>query len=120
VSLILFVLLALLVANLRRSRTGRRLIAVRHERTSRRVARHLGVRCHALRVRRLRGTCRRRRILVGFRGQVITYTDFNVFASINSLGNAVIGGLGLRARRGLRRHRTPIGGLGSPRHPTTG
>jgi sulfate-transporting ATPase len=33
-------------------------------------------------------------ILVGFRGQVVTYTDFNLFASINSLGNAVIGGLG--------------------------
>jgi sulfate-transporting ATPase len=33
-------------------------------------------------------------ILIGFRGQVITYTEFNVFASINSLGNAVIGGLG--------------------------
>ena len=33
-------------------------------------------------------------ILVGFRGQLITYTEFNVFASINSLGYAVIGGLG--------------------------
>ena len=33
-------------------------------------------------------------ILVGFRGQVITYTDFNIFASINSVGHAVIGGLG--------------------------
>ena len=33
-------------------------------------------------------------ILVGFKGQVITYTEFNLFASINSLGHAVIGGLG--------------------------
>ena len=33
-------------------------------------------------------------ILVGFQGQVITYTEFNIFASINSLGHAVIGGLG--------------------------
>ena len=33
-------------------------------------------------------------ILVGFRGQTINYGEFNVFASINSLGYAVIGGLG--------------------------
>ena len=33
-------------------------------------------------------------ILVAFRGQLITYHEFNVFASINSLGHAVIGGLG--------------------------
>src|SRR3546814_5891440 len=33
-------------------------------------------------------------ILIGFRGQLITYGEFNVFSSINSLGHAVIGGLG--------------------------
>jgi sulfate-transporting ATPase len=33
-------------------------------------------------------------VLVGFKGQVIKYDDFNVFASINSVGLAVIGGLG--------------------------
>ena len=33
-------------------------------------------------------------ILVGFKGQVITYDEFNIFASINSVGYAVIGGLG--------------------------
>ena len=51
-------------------------------------------------------------ILVGFRGQVITYTEFNVFASINSLGHAVIGGLGyvLGAVFGAP---NAIGGLGT-------
>ena len=54
-------------------------------------------------------------ILIGFRGQVITYTDFNVFASINSLGNAVIGGLGyvLGAVFGAP---NAIGGFGDTRH----
>src|SRR3546814_16772185 len=33
-------------------------------------------------------------ILIGFRGQLIAYGEFNVFSSINSLGHAVIGGLG--------------------------
>ena len=31
---------------------------------------------------------------MGFRGQNIQYQGFNVFESINSLGSAVIGGLG--------------------------
>jgi sulfate-transporting ATPase len=94
VSLVCFVLLAMLVANLRRSRTGRRLIAVR---TNERAAASLGisvfgVKLYAFAVSAGLAACAG--ILIGFRGQVITYTEFNVFASINSLGNAVIGGLG--------------------------
>jgi ABC-type branched-subunit amino acid transport system ATPase component/branched-subunit amino acid ABC-type transport system permease component len=112
VSLVLFVLLALLVANLRRSRTGRRLIAVR---TNERAAASLGisvfgVKLYAFAVSAALASVAG--ILVGFRGQVVTYEQFNVFASINSLGNAVIGGLGyvLGAVFGAP---NAIGGLGT-------
>jgi len=94
VSLVCFVLLALLVANLRRSRTGRRLIAVR---TNERAAASLGISVFGVKLYAFAvasGLAAVAGILVGFKGQVITYTDFNLFASINSLGYAVIGGLG--------------------------
>ncbi len=94
VSLGFFVVLALLVANLRRSRTGRRLIAVR---TNERAAASLGISVFGVKLYAFAvaaGLAAVAGILVGFRRQVITYTDFNVFASINSLGYAVIGGLG--------------------------
>ena len=94
VSLVCFVFLALLVANLRRSRTGRRLIAVR---TNERAAASLGISVFGVKLYAFAvsaGLAAFAGILMAFRGQVITYTDFNVFASINSLGNAVIGGLG--------------------------
>jgi sulfate-transporting ATPase len=94
VSLICFVLLALLVANLRRSPTGRRLIAVR---TNERAAASLGISVFGVKLYAFAvsaGLAAVAGILVAFRGQVITYTEFNVFASINSLGHAVIGGLG--------------------------
>ena len=93
-SLVCFVLLALLVANLRRSRTGRRLIAVR---TNERAAASLGISVFGVKLYAFAvasGLAAVAGILVGFKGQVITYTDFNIFASINSLGHAVIGGLG--------------------------
>src|SRR3954452_10942954 len=94
VCLVAFVLLALLVANLRRSRTGRRLIAVR---TNERAAASLGISVFSVKLYAFSvsaGLAAVAGILVAFRGQVITYTEFNVFASINSLGYAVIGGLG--------------------------
>jgi sulfate-transporting ATPase len=94
VSLVAFVLLALLVANLRRSRTGRRLIAVR---TNERAAASLGISVFGVKLYAFAvsaGLAAAAGVLIGFRGQVITYTEFNVFASINTLGNAVIGGLG--------------------------
>ena len=86
VSLVCFVLLALLVANLRRSRTGRRLIAVR---TNERAAASLGISVFGVKLYAFAvsaGLAAFAGILVGFRGQVITYTEFNLFASINSLG----------------------------------
>ena len=94
VSLILFVALALVVANLRRSRTGRRLVAVR---TNERAAASLGISVFGVKLYAFAvsaGLAATAGILVGFRGQVINYTEFNVFASINSLGNGVIGGIG--------------------------
>ncbi|HEY9555322.1 MAG TPA: ATP-binding cassette domain-containing protein, partial [Acidimicrobiales bacterium] len=94
VSLIAFVLLALLVANLRRSRTGRRLIAVR---TNERAAASLGISVMGVKLYAFAvsaGLAAVAGILIGFRGQLITYGEFNVFSSINSLGHAVIGGLG--------------------------
>ena len=112
VSLVCFVLLALLVANLRRSRTGRRLIAVR---TNERAAASLGISVFGVKLYAFAvsaGLAAFAGILVGFRRQVITYTEFNLFASINSLGHAVIGGLGyvLGAVFGAP---NAIGGLGT-------
>lgn len=94
VNLIAFVLLALLVANLRRSRTGRRLIAVR---TNERAAASLGISVFGVKLYAFgvsAGIAAVAGILIGFRGQNIQYQVFNVFESINSVGHAVIGGLG--------------------------
>ena len=76
----------LLVANLRRSRTGRRLIAVR---TNERAAASLGISVFGVKLYAFAVSAALAAvagILVGFRGQVITYTEFNVFASINASG----------------------------------
>ena len=117
-------LLALLVANLRRSRTGRRLIAVR---TNERAAASLGISVFGVKLYAFAvsaGLAAVAGILVGFRGQVITYTEFNLFASINSLGQRRDRRPRLRARRGVRRaerdrrHRHPRHrGLDPPREP---
>jgi sulfate-transporting ATPase len=94
VSLVAFVGLALVVANLRRSRTGRRLIAVR---TNERAAASLGisvvgVKLYAFAV--AAGIASVAGMLTAFQFQTIQYTGFNAFASINAVGYAVIGGLG--------------------------
>jgi len=112
VNLICFVLLALLVANLRRSRTGRRLIAVR---TNERAAASLGISVFGVKLYAFAvsaGLAAVAGILVGFRSQNIQYQEFNIFASINSLGAAVIGGLGyvLGAAFGAL---NAIGGIGT-------
>jgi ABC-type branched-subunit amino acid transport system ATPase component/ABC-type branched-subunit amino acid transport system permease subunit len=94
VSFVAFVLSALIVANLRRSRTGRRLLAVR---TNERAAASLGISVFGVKLYAFAlaaGLAAAAGILVAFRGQVITYGEFNVFLSINTLGHAVIGGLG--------------------------
>ncbi len=112
VNLIAFVLLALVVANLRRSRTGRRLIAVR---SNERAAASVGISVFGVKLFAFAlsaGLAAAAGILIGFRSQVIQYQGFNVFESINSLSAAVIGGLGyvLGAAFGAV---TTIGGIGT-------
>ena len=112
VSIVLFVLLSLLVANLRRSRTGHRLIAVR---TNERAAASLGISVFGVKLYAFAVSAALAAVagvLIGFRGKIITYTEFNVFASINSLGYAVIGGLGF-ALGAVFAAPNAIGGLGT-------
>ena len=84
----------LIVANLRRSATGRRLVAVR---TNERAAASLGISVFSVKLyafavaSAIAGVAG---ILLAFRSQNIQYIEYNVFASINSVGYAVIGGLG--------------------------
>ncbi len=93
-ALIAFVLVGLLVANLRRSRTGRRLIAVR---TNERAAASLGVSVFGVKLYAFgvaSALAAIAGILLGFTANVVTYGRYNPFQSINSVGHAVIGGLG--------------------------
>jgi sulfate-transporting ATPase len=94
VCLVGFLVSALVVANLRRSRAGRRLIAVR---TNERAAASLGISVFGAKlfafgvasaIAGLGG------VLLGFQSSVVTYERFNVFASINTVAYAVIGGVG--------------------------
>jgi sulfate-transporting ATPase len=112
VCLVAFVASALVVANLRRSRTGMRLIAVR---TNERAAASLGISVFGVKlyafgvaaaIAGLGG------ILFGFRGSVITYEQFSPFQSIFSVGWAVIGGLGYVLGAVLSAPNA-IGGLGT-------
>ncbi len=92
----LIVLLAagLMVANIRRSRSGRRLIAVR---TNERAAAALGVnvmnaKLYAFAVAAALAAAGG--ILLAFANSTITYTDFTNFTSITFVGWSMIGGIG--------------------------
>lgn len=94
VVLALFVAAALVVANVRRSRTGRRLVAVR---ANERAAAALGIDVRAAKlyafglsaaIAALAG------VLTGFRSTSVVFSDFASFDSITALGLAVIGGVG--------------------------
>ncbi|WFR72227.1 hypothetical protein P9209_28010 [Prescottella defluvii] len=92
--LVVLVVCALMVANLRRSRTGRRLIAVR---TNERAAASLGISVFAVKLYAFAlaaGLAAVAGILLGLRNIAVTYFEFNVFASINAVVQAVTGGLG--------------------------
>ena len=87
-------LASVVVANLRRSRSGRRLIAVR---TNERAAASLGISVFGAKlyafgvsasIAALAG------ILLGFKNPTVTYSAFAPFASINAVAQAVIGGIG--------------------------
>ena len=112
VSLVAFVAIGVVVANLRRSRTGRRLIAVR---TNERAAASLGisvvgVKLYAFAV--AAGIAAVAGILTAFQFQNVQYGQFNVFASINAVGYAVIGGLGY-ALGAVFAAPNAVGGLGT-------
>jgi ABC-type branched-subunit amino acid transport system ATPase component/branched-subunit amino acid ABC-type transport system permease component len=92
--LAVFVVAALMVANLRRGRTGRRLLAVR---TNESAAAALGVNVTAAKlyafglsaaIAALGG------ILIAVQSTTIVYTNFSSFTSIADVGYAVIGGIG--------------------------
>jgi ABC-type branched-subunit amino acid transport system ATPase component/ABC-type branched-subunit amino acid transport system permease subunit len=92
--LICLVLVGLMVTNLRRSVTGRRLIAIR---SNERAAASLGISVFGAKVYAftlagavagLGGT------LLGFRNRAISYGIFDPLASVNSLLQAVFGGIG--------------------------
>ncbi|QKT12794.1 branched-chain amino acid ABC transporter permease/ATP-binding protein [Rhodococcus sp. W8901] len=92
--LVALVVCGLMVANLRRSRTGRRLIAVR---TNERAAASLGISVFAVKIYAFAlaaGLAAVAGILLGLRNTAVTYLEFNVFASINAVVQSVIGGLG--------------------------
>ena len=92
--LVALVVCGLMVANLRRSRTGRRLIAVR---TNERAAASLGISVFAVKIYAFAlasGLAAVAGILLGLRNTAVTYVEFNVFASINAVVQTVTGGLG--------------------------
>jgi ABC-type branched-subunit amino acid transport system ATPase component/ABC-type branched-subunit amino acid transport system permease subunit len=93
-ALVAFVLVALMVSNLRRGRSGRRLLAVR---ANERAAASLGVHVYSAKlyafalssaIAALAG------VLIGFQNPNVQFADFDVFGSINTVLYAVVGGVG--------------------------
>ncbi len=92
--LIMYVLVAIMVANIRRSRAGRRLIAVR---TNERAAAALGVSVTGAKVFAFAiasGIAGLGGVLIGFTGYSATFSSFDPLTSILTVGYAVIGGVG--------------------------
>jgi ABC-type branched-subunit amino acid transport system ATPase component/ABC-type branched-subunit amino acid transport system permease subunit len=92
--LICLLLVTLAVANIRRGRTGRRMIAVR---TNERAAAALGISVRGVKlyafglsaaIAALGG------ILIAFQSTAVTYSNFTNFTSITDVGLAVVGGVG--------------------------
>jgi ABC-type branched-subunit amino acid transport system ATPase component/branched-subunit amino acid ABC-type transport system permease component len=93
-AIIVLLICGLLVSNLRRGRTGRRLISVRSDEN---VAASLGVSVYGAKIyafavgaflAALAG------IITAFETPVVVYSQFDLFGSINALVYAVIGGIG--------------------------
>ncbi|GAA0634452.1 branched-chain amino acid ABC transporter permease/ATP-binding protein [Sporichthya brevicatena] len=94
VGFVLLIVTGLVVANLRRGRSGRRLLAVR---SNERAAASLGVGVYGAKlyafglsaaIAGLGG------VVLGFKDQAVRFDQFNIFGSINVVQYAVIGGLG--------------------------
>jgi ABC-type branched-subunit amino acid transport system ATPase component/branched-subunit amino acid ABC-type transport system permease component len=112
VCLIALILVGLMVTNLRRSPTGRRLIAVR---TNERAAASLGISVFSVKLYAFgvaSGIAALGGILIAFKSLNIQYGGFNVFESINVVGFAVIGGLGF-VLAGAFAAPNAIGGIGT-------
>jgi sulfate-transporting ATPase len=93
-ALFFFVLSAIAVANVRRGRSGRRLIAVR---TNERAAAALGISVPSAKLYAFglsAGLAGLGGILLAFRTDSITFTTFTSLTSINVVGWAMIGGIG--------------------------
>jgi sulfate-transporting ATPase len=93
-ALIVFVLCAIAVANVRRGRSGRRMIAVR---SNERAAAALGISVYGVKLYAFALSAALAAlggIAIGFQFQTITYGGFDPFGSILAVGYAVIGGVG--------------------------
>ncbi len=89
-----FVVAALMVANLRRSGSGRRLIAVRN---NERAAASLGISVFGAKLYAFSvgaAIASFAGILLAFKDSTVVYGRFDPFQSINTVGNAVAGGVG--------------------------
>jgi ABC-type branched-subunit amino acid transport system ATPase component/ABC-type branched-subunit amino acid transport system permease subunit len=94
VTLIVLVLFSLAVANVRRGRSGRRLIAVR---TNERAAAALGISVPSAKLYAFglsAAIAAAGGILLAFRNTSVTYQGFTSFTSINDVAWAMIGGIG--------------------------
>ena len=89
-----FVVAALMVANLRRSRSGRRLIAVRN---NERAAASLGISVFGAKLYAFAvgaAIASFAGILLAFKDTTVVYDRYQPFESTNTVGNAVAGGIG--------------------------
>jgi sulfate-transporting ATPase len=94
VCLCMLVVAAVMVANLRRSASGRRLIAVRN---NERAAASLGISVFGAKLYAFAvgaAIAAFAGILLAFKDSTVVYTRFQPFLSINAVGNAVAGGIG--------------------------
>ena len=94
VCLVVFVIAALMVANLRRSGWGRRLIAVRN---NERAAASLGISVFGAKLYAFSvgaAIASFAGILLAFKDSTVVYGRYDPFQSINTVGNAVAGGVG--------------------------
>jgi sulfate-transporting ATPase len=92
--LIVFVLLGVAVANLRRGASGRRLLAVR---SNERVAASLGINVYGVKLYAFgvgSAIAATAGVLAAFRAPEVVFSQFDVNTSINSMIYAVIGGVG--------------------------
>jgi len=94
VALLAFVIVALLLANVRRGRIGRRMLAVR---TNERAAASLGIDARKVKLHSFAlaaGIAAVGGILIANRGDVIDFTTFTSFQSILYVGFTFLGGIG--------------------------